>query len=157
MEVLAQVWDQLFCPVVIHSALPPDDIRDHPFIRIITKDASEDSVQKVLQAIKDLQPHIEALQKGEESIRDAFVVAMKTVAPNAFQQFPNVADASTRTDIIARAGRRRVAALMDEPLPPDAALPLGEQYLCPPVTDELLLGDILRVADGKPADPNGSG
>ena len=153
MEVLDQIWDQLFCPVVIHSALPPPDIREHPFIHPIAKDDQADSVQEVLHAIVDMQPHIKALKKGEESIRNAFAAAMKTVAPYAFQQFPD--DASTRTDIIARAGRRRVAALMDEPLLPDTALAPWEQYLCPPVTDDLLLGDILRVADGTPEDPNG--
>ena len=150
MDVLDWIWNQLFCPVVIHSALPPDNIRKHPFIRTITKNDDEHSVQKVLQAIRDMQPHIEMLQKNEEIIRDTIMEAMKSVAPNAIRQFPDNAK-----DIIARAGRRRVAALMNELLPPNVTLAPWEQYLCPPVTDEYQLGDILRVAEGNPEDPNG--
>ena len=147
--VLNRIWTQQFCPVVVYSALPPDQIQfTHPFVHKVRKGAQ--SLEKIVQIIEKLRIHIDILRKGEESVWDAFATAMKTVAPIAVQ-LPQ----EESKGIIARAGRRRVAALMDEPLPSDRALACWEQYLWPPVDKELLLGDILRVVDGNADDPNG--
>ena len=148
-DVLDEIWDQLFCPVVIYSAMPPEVRKyTHPFIRSVTK--RSDTVQEVFQAIEEMRPQIEALQKGEKSIWRAFSASMKNVAPYAFEQCVSI---QARTDIIARAGRRRMAALMDEPLPDDSALAAWEQYLCPPVTKDLQLGDILLATEGQSETP----
>ena len=156
VKVLEQIWDQLFCPVVMYSASPQDGTMEHPFVCTVTKAKGdeEDTIPEVIQAIEKMRPHIDALRKSEDSIWDAFAVSMKVVAPNAFRQFPNGTHDKAK-DIIVRAGRRRMAALMDEPQPPATALAPWEQYLCPPVIDELLLGDILRVAEENSGDPSG--
>ena len=46
-----------------------------------------------------------------------------------------------------------MAALMDEPLLEEGSLSAWEQYLCPPVSKDLQLGDILRISEGQSDDP----
>ena len=66
---------------------------------------------------------------------------MRDVAPSTFDIFPN---ADQRNNAIWRAGRRRLAALMDELSAEGQKLASWEQYICPPVSKDILLGDILR-------------
>ena len=105
---------------------------------------------EVLKAVKAFQPHVKALKEGAETIRKAFSRAMRDVAPDVFANFE---DENKRVDIIVRAGRRRVAALMDEPLPKETGLASWEQYLCPPISSNPQLGDILKINDASSNDP----
>lgn len=144
------IWKKQFCPVVVHSANP--DISEefsNPFVREIRK--GQNSPQEVLAAILELLPHVQALKEAEEYIRDSFSTAVREVAPAAFGFFENVEE---RNDAILRAGRRRLAALMDEYLEEGRMLASWEQYLCPPVTKDIMLGDILRKADEDDTDPD---
>jgi hypothetical protein len=72
------------------------------------------------------------------------------VAPDAFRF---CGDAGRREDVILRAGRRRLAALMDDLSAHGPSLASWEQYLSPPITPHIKLGDILKKADGKDDDP----
>ena len=150
--VFDMIWDQQFCPVIVYSADPKiiEEITryDHPLVKIVTKGSGSD--EKVFQAVASFQSHIEAFKEGAETIRDAFSRAMRDVAPDVFTNFE---DEDRRKDTIVRAGRRRVAALMDEPLQDETSLVSWEQYLCPPISRCLQLGDILRVSDGQCDDP----
>ena len=65
---------------------------------------------------------------------------MREVAPYAFDAFPDNQQRIERIETIKRSGRRRLAALMDEPLPDGTVLASWEQYLFPPVSDDILLG-----------------
>lgn len=141
------IWDQHFCPIVIYSALPEiydDEYEPHPFVESIQK--GRGSPQKVLDAICKLRPHVDALKEAESDIRYSFSHAMRDVAPYAFESF---SDSDERMETIKRSGRRRLAALMDErSLSSDeTTLASWEQYLCPPVCENIQLGDILRSAD----------
>ena len=151
-HVLDIIWDQQFCPVIIYSADPriisQDQRYNHPLIRIVTKGSGSDVV--ILDAVTALQPHVKALKEGAETIRKAFARAMRDVAPDVFANFE---DENKRADIIVRAGRRRVAALMDEPLPQESSLASWEQYLCPPISSSPQLGDILRMSNASSNDP----
>ena len=143
------VWNRQFCPVIIHSAQPdiPEEHKNS-FVREVTK--GQNSPQLVLEAIHDFRPHAEALKGVEEHIRNSLSIAMRDVAPSTFDIF---ADVGQRNDAIRRAGRRRLAALMDE-IPGDGqGLASWEQYICPPVSQDRLLGDILREAEKDNIDP----
>lgn len=145
------IWDQHFCPIVVYSARP--DIHDekneaHPFVKSIQK--GRDSPQRVLEALQELRPHVEALHGAEEHIQQSFALAMRDVAPDAFRFFD---DAERCNDVILRAGRRRVAALMDDLSARGDRLASWEQYLSPPIGPNIQLGDILMKADGEKNDP----
>ena len=147
------IWNEhrYFCPIVVYSASPDfhDNVYEpHPFVISIQKGAG--SPQEVLQALDDLRPHVEALKEAEEYVREFFFRAMREVAPYAFKAFP---DNQQRIETIMRSGRRRLAALMDEPLPDGTLLAGWEQYLFPPVSVDILLSDVLRKKEGSDKDP----
>lgn len=148
------IWNERFCPIIIYSAEPerfreeyPEYI-EHPFVEIIEK--GRDSDEEVLNAIEKFDSHVASLREAEIHIRQQFSFAMRDVAPYAFNTFPDIRN---RKDVIIRASGRRFAALMDEPLGDRKALATWEQYLFPPVSDDLQLGDVLRAKDGSPDDP----
>ena len=147
-EHLNFIWEQQFCPVIIHSAnpdIPPE--QKNSFVREVTK--GQYSPQEVLNAIREFRPHVEALKETERDIRDRYSIAMRDVAPSTFDIF---ASDDKRRDAIRRAGRRRLAALMDETSAKGHDLKSWEQYLCPPVSKDVLAGDVLRKADGDETD-----
>ena len=148
-EHLNFIWHQQFCPVIVHSAnpdIPPE--QTNSFVREITK--GQHSPQKVLDAIRELRPHVQALKEAEQDVKNSFSIAMRDVAPSAFDIY---ADNDRRRDAIRRAGRRRLAALMDEISEDGQVLASWEQYISPPVSKDALLGDVLRKAEGNWTDP----
>lgn len=145
------IWDRHFCPLIIYSARPEiynERYAPHPFVKSIQK--GKGSPQKVLEALGELRPHVEALTEAEDHVKNTFSCAMRDVAPYAFEAFTDI---QRRVETIKRSGRRRLAALMDELARDGTRLACWEQYLCPPVSIDTKLGDILRTADGQPDDP----
>ena len=143
LEHLKLIWDQQFCPVIIHSA-DPDTPQEHenPFVQEIKK--GQNSPEQVLEAIRKLQPHVQALKEAEEHIRNSFSIAVRAVAPAAFNSF---SETDKRNDAILRASRRRLAAMMDNLAVEGTKLASWEQYICPPISKDTLLGDILKKND----------
>ena len=138
------VWNNRFCPIVVYSALPEQFFGpEHDFVKKVKKGSG--SVQRVLAAIQDFLPHVQALESTEEEIRQRLSEAMREVAPRAFQTFT---DPVEREEVIVRAGRRRVAAMMDTPIVEGKTLASWECYIYPPVLNDTLLGDVLMEKDG---------
>ncbi len=139
-NILYSIWKDHFCPVVVYSALPDqiaEDYKSNPFVRCIQK--GRKSTNEVLLAIKTFRPHITAIEEAEKHVRNCFVDVMKDVAPYAVTDIND----SQCVETIKRASRRRIAALMDEPLGDDAALAPWEQYLFPPISRDVQMGDLL--------------
>ena len=148
-ENLDFIWDKQFCPVVVHSANPElSDKFNNPFVRKVQK--GQHSPQQVLDSVRNLIPHVEALREAEEHVRNSFSIAVRAVAPAAFSAFSEV---DKRNDAILRAGRRRLAAMMDDLAVEGEGLASWEQYICPPISKDILLGDVLRKTAGSNADP----
>ena len=143
------IWNRQFCPVIIHSAQPdiPEEHKNS-FVREVTK--GQNSPQLVLNAIGDFRSHVEALKGAEDHIRNSFSIAMRDVAPSTFNY---IEDVGQRNDAVNRAGRRRLAALMDQMHGDGQKLASWEQYICPPVSQDILLGDILKDANGEGDQP----
>lgn len=152
LEIMNLIWRHNFCPVIIYSADSKiiSDIPEyhHPFIEIIAKGAGSD--EKIREAVERFIPHVEALQSSQSIVSRAFSHAMRDLAPDAFKTF---SEREEFVDAVVRGGRRRVAALMDETLPEVEALASWEQYLAPPVSQDIRLGDVLRSNQGDPDDP----
>lgn len=76
------IWDKHFCPIGVYSAreeLFDDSRQQHPFVKKIQKGAS--SEQKVLDRVKELYPHIKALQRTEREVAACLSIVMRVVAP----------------------------------------------------------------------------
>ena len=139
VERLDKIWDNHFRPIVIYSADPSvisdSKYRDHPFIRHIRKGSG--SELKVHEAIDEFRPLIEALQNAKMRIEDEFSKALRDVSPQSKE------DHLLR--IVERAARRRVAALVDEADPEAGPIEPWEQYVFPPVSENLRQGDVMKV------------
>ncbi len=135
------IWESHFCPIVVYSAFPeqlPSKYGEHPFVGVVKK--GRKSVDDLKTSIATLRPHVDAVRDAETLIRREFTVVLRDVAPDAFRFFD---DTDRRNDVILRAGRRRLAALMDGLSKDGTKLASWEQYLCPPVCRDTQLGDIL--------------
>ena len=143
------IWRNRFCPIIVYAA-DPDllEADEHEFVKKVKKGSG--SEHNVMQGIREFLPHVEALQATENEIRQRLSEAMREVAPHAFETF---SDISERRDAVLRAGRRRVAAMMDEP-PEGSNLAAWECYIHPPVSEDTLLGDILKDKDGSTTEPS---
>ena len=143
------IWEQQFCPVVVHTGLP-EAIEDfeHPFVQMLKKGRGSD--EQVLEAIRSFKPHVQALKEAEDYIKDSFAFAMRDVAPYAFDTFSEI---EQRNDAILRASRRRLAAMMDNLAVEGKKLASWEQYIFPPISKDIMLGDVLRKTDGKDTNP----
>ena len=145
------IWDRHFCPVIVYSARKDeyDNSRaSHPLVRSEPKGTGSEKL--VVKAIQELIPYIEALIASENQVRGSLSVAMRDTALRASQ---TTTSPQRLADIVTRSGRRRVAAMMDEPIPGESRIASWEIYIFPPVSDQKLLGDILREANGGPDDP----
>ena len=151
--IFATIWAEQFCPIIVYSADSEEVDRvnrnNHPLVTGVTK--GSDSDVRVLETVRNFEPYIAAVKEGEENIRIAFFRTMRDVAPDAFRHYEHQ---EQRSDSILRASRRRVAALMDEPLSEDGDLAPWEQYLCPPVSKDLQLGDVIKISKGSSDDPD---
>jgi len=146
------VWKTRFCPLIVYSAhldMLPDDEPKNPFVTSVQKGTG--SEVKLEAAVAELTPHVTALHDAEQRMRHSFACAMRDVAPYAFAE---ISDANHRKDVLLRCGRRRVAALMDDLSHQGGPLASWEHYVCPPVSSDILLADILRISAGKPDDPS---
>ena len=149
LEIRQFVWNSRFCPIVVYSArsdLHDNQLEPHPFVK--TEQKGRGTHKKVLQALKEFIPHVEVLKNTQEDVRQSFASVMRDVAPHAFEE-----DQSRLGETVKRAGLRRVAALMDNLTSDGTGLAAWEQYLWPPISKDLELGDILRCKAGGSSSP----
>ena len=143
-DTLSIVWHDHFCPVVVYSADPSiiddnDLYREHPFIKTIKK--GSDSEERTVAAIQEFQPVVDRLRYVQEEARKEFSIALRDVSRYVSSDDDVVA-------VIDRAARRRLAALLDDTATAGRKLDAWEQYVFPPVSNDIQLGDILRLKYG---------
>lgn len=138
-DTLLEIQSGHFCPVVVYSADPSIVDDSHPFIKTIKK--GSDSEKLVVAAIHEFQPVADRLRFVQEEAWKAFSIALRDVSPYV----PSNDDAVA---IIDRAARRRLAALLDDTATAGRQLDAWEQYVFPPVSRDIQLGDILRLKAG---------
>lgn len=139
VDTLSIVWRDHFCPVVVYSADPSIIDDSHPFIKTIKKGSG--SEQQAVEAIREFQPVADRLSYVQEEARKAFSIALREVSPYA----PTGDDT---VDVVHQAARRRLAASLDHPVVMGRQLNAWEQYVFPPVSSDIQLGDILRLKEG---------
>jgi hypothetical protein len=143
------IWEEWFCPIVVYSARPDDvsdKINEHPFVSTVQK--GRDSESKVISCIREFLPHIEALNAIQVDIRKHVNRELQNTASTIFTQ---IQEEKERSNVLTRAARRRIAAMMDEPT--EKPIASWEQYLCPPSGTNLLSGDIIKAREEDWKDP----
>ncbi|MFH1146927.1 MAG: response regulator [Pseudomonadota bacterium] len=146
--VFDEIWEHRFCPVVIYSAFPEDDEDDrkrHPLVKRVTKGAD---LGPFTEAIEILRPHAQGIEDAERHIRGQFAIALREVAPYAASIY---GEPKEYNEAVIRHGRRRLAALMDELSL--GALASWEHYIHPPISKDIIMGDVIRQKEGNPEDP----
>lgn len=152
LNTYRSIWERHFCPVVVYSARKDEydyNVDPHPLVRSVSKGSG--SEEAVVSVVTELKPHLEAIRTTEEQIRECLSIAMRETALRASAAPPS---AEKIVELVTRSGRRRVAAMMDEPVSPDSKLFSWEIYLYPPVSKDIQLGDVLRRADADKNDPS---
>ncbi len=143
------VWAQWFCPIVIYTAGHVDPFPEHPFIRMVAKGAMTE--QTVMQHITSYSPHIDTLRGVSRDLASVVSQVLRHLAPMLFVAEQ---DKQKRAEILTRAARRRIAAMID-----DVTVVGGEpshaweQYVFPVLTAHSVAGDIVRAIDSDATDP----
>ena len=152
-NVMDIIWDEHFCPVIVYSADSTiiQDVQEynHPLIEFVTK--GSDSELQIREVVEEMRGQVEIMRGAETLTRQAISNAMRELTPYAFRA---CGDDHTRLQSIDRGVRRRVAAMMDEAPEPDQPIAGWEQYICPPVSRDLRLGDVLRCEDAEWDNPD---
>ena len=139
LEVQDYIWEHGFRPLIIFSAEPHLSEIQHPLVKTVQKGRA--GTAAVMQALEEFLPIMKAMKEAEVHIERNFAEALRDVAPQAYETFDKESD--DLVDTIKRASRRRLAAFMDLESD-DGALAPWEIYLCPPVSKDTQLGDILK-------------
>jgi hypothetical protein len=152
--IFDEIWTHRFCPLVVYTAVPEliseDPRLPHPFVKLQQKGAG--SEEGVIECIREFGPHVSALDEAGREIARALNKALKDVAPRVFE---SVTEVSQQKEMLIRSARRRVAAAMDQELSTGGPnLRSWEHYLCPPMIDHLLTGDLIVRRAASP--PNAS-
>ena len=152
MDIREFIWEDHFCPYIVWSAEPErhDDIcSPHPFAKSVQKGKNSERV--LPQEIQKMRPYIETLKEIDNYIKQQLSVAMRDVSPAILAA---ITVEEKQVDTIRRISRRRLAALIDEQQSSDDVPEAWEMYVCPPVSNNLRLGDIVKLAGGDSKDPN---
>ena len=152
-ESLDLIWKDHFCPVIVYSANPERAKKvcgEHPFVRYVAK--GKDGEEEVAGKLREIKIYVESLRDVREYVQKTFSSVMKEVALYVFRAYGEE-DAPRRTSAIKQAARRRLAAQMDELSGADEKLAPWEQYIFPPISEEIRTGDILRNSSGPVEDP----
>ena len=143
--VWEEIWERVFVPVIIHTAyadqaetLPLP--KGNPYVAVVEKKTG--AAREVAETICGFLPSIRATQGVLDELHAVIGDTLKSIAyTDAFLDSSGAPDAS----LLVRGARRRIAATMDlELMTTGEVLESWEQYIVPPLGDDLLLGDVLR-------------
>lgn len=144
------VWNVHFCPVVFHSAHDVAAYRnlEHPFARFETKGPK--SQRLVAEHIRSFGPEIDGLRIVRRELSRHVGEIMRHLGRLIR---PNDRPTQGGTQLFLRMARRRMAAALDETAEHEDQIQAWEQYVYPPIGDDLLTGDVLRAREANVADP----
>lgn len=145
------VWNEFFCPVVFHTGheVPEYKNINHPFARYELKGLG--SLGRVVSHIKEFGPEIDGLRAIRNELLRSAHETLVHVSPLVWKMD---APKTELPDMLLRAVRRRLAATLDHPAEPFKYLQAWEQYICPPIGENLLTGDLIRTTNGLVTEPH---
>lgn len=144
------VWNNHFCPIVFQSAQEVGEYQrlSHPFTRYEIKIG--DSLRKVADHIKSFAPEIEGLRGVRRELSKHAGEILRHVSGSIWQ---GSGKSAQQTDLFLRVARRRMAAALDYVAEHETQTQAWEQYIYPPIGDDLLTGDLIRTNGASTSDP----
>ncbi|MDP2916226.1 MAG: hypothetical protein Q8O91_12350 [Candidatus Aminicenantes bacterium] len=151
--VWEKIWRVRFCPLVFHTAHEkpeePAVPSDHPFVKFVQK--RRGSYDEVADHLLTFMPHIKAIQNVNREIAIITQNVLRDVTTPIWAAQPKSPE---REDILIRAAKRRVAAMMDlGTIGGEKPMQAWERYVVPALGSDLLTGDILREVGGNADKP----
>ena len=146
-ERIRDVW---FCPVVVYTGFAERrTFEEHPLVVLVTKGVrSEERVLTELWKFVPVARMIRSVHEDfdariREALRDSVDALEKQIAATE-----GLADGT-----LSRAVRRQVAARVDLAASAGTELRAWERLVVPPLGDDLLTADLLRLKDAEPTEP----
>jgi|GEM_PF-6135408 len=138
---LNQIREEHFCPIILYSGfadlVPP---YEHPLIQFVTKGA--DSETEVLTSIQNFSPVVNELNDTMMRLEARFRESLETVLPVIGL------DNNKLPEIFQELFYRRLAAtIRSGHLSKEHKLSPLEQYVFPPIGDQLLVCDVIKTTD----------
>jgi len=153
LEVLESIWRTRFLPMIVYSGrteLLETKIHDHPLVWVVTKGLQSDL--HIVDAVHGLSNIVDSLNEARNRIETELSIVLRDVAPTAFTALNGTEQSAP--EAIKRACFRRLSAIVDNPMLEYEKCEPWEQYVFPPLSDDLMLGDILKCRDEPSGDPN---
>lgn len=150
-QAWAFVWDKTFCPIIIYTGseadIHPSVPEYHPFVKRIAKGGGTQA--QVVDALIGFEPAIESVRKLRDEIEAVIHKVLRDTAGEGHMPMNDPA-------YLLHAGRRRIAATMDDPtIISNRVMESWEQYLIPAIGDSPLTADVLRKRGTPWEDPAG--
>lgn len=147
MKCFRSIWDVHFCPIVVYTANTALMPATHPLIAKVSK--GRDSDENVLTETKKFKPIAESIESINIEINRTLRSTLRDVAPYVYE----CKDIENPEQTIRYLGRRRVAAQLDNASSQEKLLHPIEQYIIPPISTSVRLGDLIRNATSDATSP----
>lgn len=133
------VWESTFCPIIIYTGseadLQPSVPISHPFVKRIQKGSG--TLAQVVAALKGFVPAVDSVRKLREEVDAVIHKVLRDTAGECHMPMNDGA-------YLLHAGRRRIAASMDDPtITGQREMASWEIYLLPAIGKEPLTADLL--------------
>lgn len=140
-EYYQSIWNVHFCPIIIYSANPSLMKDNHPLVKTVQK--GKDSDKLVLTEVEAFKVLTDTIRNIDEQMNEILRKTLRDVAPLVY----GCKDIKNPEKVIQYLGRRRVAAQFDEASEKEDSLHPIEQYIMPPMSASLRMGDLIRKRD----------
>lgn len=146
-----RIRDNWFCPVVVYTDFADRWIIEvHPQVVLVEK--GMDSEEEVLAKLRDFVPVARMIR----SVHDDFDARIREALRDSVDALDKqIAETEGRLEgSLSRTVRRQVAARVDLAASAGAELHAWERLVVPPLGDDLLTADLLRLRDADPTEPS---
>lgn len=147
------IWNDYFVPLIFVSASREEDLileaESRPLMRYVVK-SDEGAWESLIKAIDDFLPIGTIRHNLCNEANQAVQISLTESAPHILQG----SDISANLEALTSLARRRLAATIRQQSEQDRGEVFAwEQYIVPPIGENLMTGDVLRRKDKHPGDP----
>ena len=144
-----RIRDHWFCPVVVYTGFAERRaFEEHPQVVLVTKGVR--SEEKVLSELRKFEPIARMIRSVHEDFDARVRAALRDSVDVLDNQIAGTAE--PREGALSRAVRRQVAARADLAASAGAELWAWERFVVPPLGDDLLTADLLRLRSAESTD-----
>lgn len=143
LDVAQQIFEGTFFPVIVYSAKTDAfSTPESAFVRKISK-VEDGSMATVVATVAEFRPHVSAIRSLKQQL-NATINGVLYHSANALWGAMMGSESDLKEEVLVRSAKRHVAAQCD--LPSTGAMMPWERYLHPPISQHLMLADILKMS-----------